>query len=282
MCKWNLIKLSEALESLIPEAKEHVTNNFDMEYSTFYIQEFQSKLGIKKQQIGDLRMYEYLISTLKAGGYDWTNFFRILSGITIPDTEEDCTNLESIQSVIDSIFELRTKKSLMCKRKKPQFAKMQLMKLKEIMDTQPELLKYINADPKFIEKELQKDEEYTKLVASEESELDKETRESLNNFVITYRKRLFQDFMNRDEQELTLEEFNSQRVSNMLKTNPKFILRNHLAQECIKKAEEGDYSMIDGLLKVLESPFDEHDGTPDHWSAPAPESAYDLCVSCSS
>lgn len=89
MCKWNLIKLSEALESLIPEAKEHVTNNFDMEYSTFYIQEFQSKLGIKKQQIGDLQMYEYLISTLKAGGYDWTNFFRILSGITIPDTEED-------------------------------------------------------------------------------------------------------------------------------------------------------------------------------------------------
>jgi len=67
----------------------------------------------------------------------------------------------------------------------------------------------------------------------------------------------------------------------MLKVNPKFVLRNHLGELSIRLAKNGDYSMVQSLLKVLQTPFDEH---PEHeaWAGLAPEWASDIEISCSS
>ena len=72
-----------------------------------------------------------------------------------------------------------------------------------------------------------------------------------------------------------------ERRAAMLATNPKFVLRNHLAQAAIEKAEHGDDSEIERLLNILRSPFDAH---PDReqYTQPAPESAGLIQVSCSS
>ena len=67
----------------------------------------------------------------------------------------------------------------------------------------------------------------------------------------------------------------------MKRRNPKYILRNHLAQVAIEKASQQDYSEIDRLLKLLQSPFDEHPQLSDY-ANPAPEWAKDIQVSCSS
>jgi len=69
--------------------------------------------------------------------------------------------------------------------------------------------------------------------------------------------------------------------NNMLKVNPKFVLRNHLGELSIRQAKTGDYSMVQSLLKVLQTPFDEH---PEHeaWAGLAPEWASDIEISCSS
>lgn len=48
------------------------------------------------------------------------------------------------------------------------------------------------------------------------------------------------------------------RLEWMKQHNPKYILRNYLAQQAIDKAEDGDFTMIDELVQVLSSPFDEH------------------------
>ena len=67
----------------------------------------------------------------------------------------------------------------------------------------------------------------------------------------------------------------------MLKSNPKFVLRNHLCEIAIQAAKAGDNSEIERLMKVLSSPFDEHPGFesfadhPPHW-------AQSLSISCSS
>lgn len=43
----------------------------------------------------------------------------------------------------------------------------------------------------------------------------------------------------------------------MLRANPKYVLRNYLAQNAIDQAEQGDLTYLNRLLRVLQAPFDE-------------------------
>jgi uncharacterized protein YdiU (UPF0061 family) len=67
----------------------------------------------------------------------------------------------------------------------------------------------------------------------------------------------------------------------MLRSNPKFVLRNHLAEQAIRQAKLGDYMEVATLLSLLESPFDEHPGF-DAYAAFPPDWASTLEISCSS
>jgi uncharacterized protein YdiU (UPF0061 family) len=44
----------------------------------------------------------------------------------------------------------------------------------------------------------------------------------------------------------------------MLKHNPKFVLRNYLGEQAIRAAKVKDFSGVENLLKLLQSPYDEH------------------------
>ena len=63
--------------------------------------------------------------------------------------------------------------------------------------------------------------------------------------------------------------------------NPKYILRNHLAQIAIEKAQQGDYSETNTLLQLLSKPFDEQFGYEDY-AKPPPADLEKIEVSCSS
>ena len=67
----------------------------------------------------------------------------------------------------------------------------------------------------------------------------------------------------------------------MLRTNPKFVLRNHLAETAIRQAKLGDFSEIEVLHNLLKSPFDEHSGMQAYADLP-PDWAGQLEISCSS
>ncbi len=67
----------------------------------------------------------------------------------------------------------------------------------------------------------------------------------------------------------------------MLRTNPKYILRNHLGELAIRQAKQGNFAMVQDLLQVLHTPFDEHP-TYDAWAGLAPEWASSIEISCSS
>ncbi|OYO28863.1 YdiU family protein [Janthinobacterium sp. PC23-8] len=67
----------------------------------------------------------------------------------------------------------------------------------------------------------------------------------------------------------------------MDQVNPKYVLRNYLAQVAIDKAQQQDYTEVAQLLAVLQKPFDEQP-EHQHYAALPPDWASHLEVSCSS
>lgn len=72
-----------------------------------------------------------------------------------------------------------------------------------------------------------------------------------------------------------------QRLALMKRSNPKFILRNYLAQQAIEAAEQDDFTVVEQLLTVLATPFDEHPEFQ-HFANLPPQWGKELEVSCSS
>ena len=74
----------------------------------------------------------------------------------------------------------------------------------------------------------------------------------------------------------------NQRRALMNEVNPKYILRNYLAEVAIRRAEDhNEYAEIDSLFKLLRAPFEEHEGY-ESYDSETPEWAQNLELSCSS
>ena len=71
------------------------------------------------------------------------------------------------------------------------------------------------------------------------------------------------------------------KLTSMNQVNPKFILRNYMAQEAIDAAEDSDFSKLETLIVVLTKPFEE---LKEHqkFANKSPAWAQDLEISCSS
>ena len=95
-------------------------------------------------------------------------------------------------------------------------------------------------------------------------------REAFDAWAALYASRL------RSESSLDAE-----RALRMNRVNPKYVLRNHLAEVAIRQAQAGDFTETAHLLKVLRQPFDEQ---PEHsaYAEFPPEWAQTIEVSCSS
>ena len=59
----------------------------------------------------------------------------------------------------------------------------------------------------------------------------------------------YSEYVGQDGQELTL------RLSNMKAVNPKYVLRNYMAQLAIDDAENGDYKLLNELYELLSNPY---------------------------
>jgi uncharacterized protein YdiU (UPF0061 family) len=113
-------------------------------------------------------------------------------------------------------------------------------------------------------------------LASEPGEADEPLRDMLvdragfDAWASLYRARLASESSGDEE-----------RRARMLRTNPVYVLRNHLAQRAIELAQAGDFSEVDALLHALQEPFEERPGR-ERFAEPPPAGARRVVVSCSS
>jgi uncharacterized protein YdiU (UPF0061 family) len=73
----------------------------------------------------------------------------------------------------------------------------------------------------------------------------------------------------------------AERSESMRLVNPKYLLRNWVAQEAIAAAQRGEFGLIDELRRLLAAPYDEHPGWERYAAAPSPAER-EIEVSCSS
>ena len=94
----------------------------------------------------------------------------------------------------------------------------------------------------------------------------------------------FKEFVKMYETRLMKEESSEEkRMDLMQKMNPKYVLRNWMAQSAIEKAEKDDFSEVEILHKVLSQPFKSHpEADALGYTKPPPGWSKDLVVSCSS
>ena len=93
---------------------------------------------------------------------------------------------------------------------------------------------------------------------------------------------LFDGWLSQYRERLQFEENSEQhRHIAMQAVNPKYILRNYLAQNAIDLAQKNDFSEIEKLRQILAHPFDEQ---PQHdaYAALPPDWSQAISVSCSS
>ena len=93
------------------------------------------------------------------------------------------------------------------------------------------------------------------------------TPDTIKGNVLNNWKQWFADYAKRLEDETTSAE---ERQQQMNKVNPKYVLRNYMAQLAIDKADKGDTSLLEEMYLLLKEPYSEQPKF-EHWFAKRPE-----------
>uniref|UniRef100_A0A668RGL5 Selenoprotein O n=1 Tax=Oreochromis aureus TaxID=47969 RepID=A0A668RGL5_OREAU len=246
ICRWNLVKLAEALApELPPDRAEAVLEEYLDLYNRFYLENMRKKLGLlKKEDPEDEIMITKLLQTMHNTGADFTNTFRSLSLISCPTEENSEGEEDSVKKATDLLIE----QLMFC-------ICSELAMLLSMAQSNPTLFQMIS-DRATIARQLERLSKLKDLMETTQEELKTKQAEDWTSWITQYRKRLARELEGQSDVQAVQEE----RVRVMDSTNPRVILRNYIAQNAIEAAENGDFSEVQRVLKVLEKPFSSQPG----------------------
>ncbi|KAL6062432.1 Selenoprotein O [Balamuthia mandrillaris] len=305
MCHWNCLKLAEALEMVLPLAKSKplLENTFMTEFRRAYHEKMRQKLGLlNKDWPGDTELIKSLLDTMHETGADWTNTLRSLARISIPkpsqatkytpkepqeEKEKEAEEVEGeeedqeIEDLIQYLYTQMLSASQLKKREAPSIPIDKLKGLLRIAQQDPRMLALFGLqNPAMLLTEWEK---WKKAKLLEDLTPEKKRKRDAHlwrKWLRSYKHRLSMEAQSDDE----VEELNKKRVSVMNLSNPKYILRNWIAQRAIEAAEEGNYDEAKHLLRILEDPYAQQPITDElaeqdgrHYGRSAPEEL-DICV----
>lgn len=282
IAKWNLNKLVECFEDILPQDKIKGLKN---KLSTFEA-DLKKKLNtLMCRKLGLLYPTESLTlmslfkDCMDFSKTDWTLSFIMLEKLNISSSLMDQN-----EKFFEQLWKINPSFIQWCLLNNPKFPVDTLEALLSNPGTQMYLTMQLGHFPKeFFEDQLEKAQARQDAIREGEIVWRKDVEERWINFLGVYeshlkkdQERYLQDHPGPDSSHKYLEE----RLKSMQEINPTFILRNHLIQEAIVKADSGDYSEVHTLLKLSCDPFDRKID-PKYLRTPS-ETTGEICLSCSS
>ncbi|XP_034336924.2 protein adenylyltransferase SelO, mitochondrial [Magallana gigas] len=252
ICKWNIKKFAEAIQGVVPLAKTvPETKIFDEEYSDYYTKKMRKKFGLIntiEEQDGDL--VGSFLDTLHKTGADFTNCFRCLSRLPLPgspDFEERLQEVtEYLLSQCSTVEELK-------KEYRPRMNPRQFQMIMMLMESNPQLAPALGRGFAAFSQEIERLEKSKELENVTDEDKKKENQAMWTAWLNTYVERLKKEA----DKVTDLTAANQRRKEVMNMTNPRFILRNYIAQNAIDAAEKGDFSEVRRVLEILQTPYSE-------------------------
>ncbi|KAG5267314.1 hypothetical protein AALO_G00220370 [Alosa alosa] len=110
-----------------------------------------------------------------------------------------------------------------------------------------------------VAKQLRKLGRLKELLETNKEDLAAKQRGDWLRWIQRYRRRLARE-CEKECDKPNVERLNMKRIQTMDSTNPRFILRNYIAQNAIEAAEKGDFSEVQRVLKLLERPYSAQPG----------------------
>nr|XP_040132353.1 protein adenylyltransferase SelO, mitochondrial [Ictidomys tridecemlineatus] len=243
VCKWNLRKLAEALVPELPHelAEAALEEEFDSEFQRHYLQKMRRKLGlVHVAQDGDGALVARLLETMHQTGADFTNTFSLLSSFPIePQSPGLAEFLTTLTSQCASLEELRL-------AFRPQMDPRQLSMMLMLAQSNPQLFALIGTQAN-LARELDRVEQQSRLEQLSPEELQSRNRGRWADWLQEYRVRLERDMEGAGD----VAAWQAERVRVMKANNPKYVLRNYIAQSAIEAAEKGDFSEASMPLSSL-------------------------------
>ncbi|KAJ7390021.1 hypothetical protein OS493_027545 [Desmophyllum pertusum] len=253
ICKWNLIKFAEAIRDVLPleRSKAAVEEIYDVEYQQSYMEKMRLKLGLlKKQSPEDKDLVQSLLETMQKTGADFTNCFRCLCRVSLKGVS---SGNDSDENVLDYLVSQCQTVDDLKKASKPFLGAREFQMLMMLLQTSPSLLEQLGSGATLIQKELERRENVQQMNELKPEEKKAKDKQLWKDWIEKYRLRLTTDI----EDEQDHEKANKERVEIMKSNNPRFILRNYIAQNAISAAEKGDFSEVQRVLQLLQNPYSD-------------------------
>lgn len=250
ICKWNCQKLAEDIQDALPLEKSlsELEAIFDRTYEEEYFGRMKKKLGFLKHNDKQRDIINSLTNVMNETGADFTNSFRCLSKLTFGS----CPG-QSQEEILDYLLSNCCSVELLKADAKPRLHQREIQMVITIAQTHPELLEQLGPGVMKVFNELKRLDKARQLANITQEVKERKDKEAWKKWLSEYMELVEVDAV----AHVDIKTYWEQRVQLMNSNNPRFILRNYIAENAIKAAEEGDYTEVQRVYKLLQNPYSE-------------------------
>lgn len=273
MCQWNCAKLGEAFSPCLGGLDWRPSvRKFAAEFSHHSLGGFRSRLGISGSSSSegtndsfssnDEELFESLLATMHESNADYNNSFRVLMKMDVDINEfiSSSSSSSSSSALYDDEALVRTlllqcaSASQSAELFKPRIPKDRLEMFKLLAESRPDIASQLD----MINEELEKHDRYEELKRRSDDEKKSIDAGIWREWIHKFRQRLTAEakhVFSTAGGEDGLKTWKLKRKQMLMKSNPKYILRNWIAQIAITAAEAGDFSIAQKVYNRLKDPY---------------------------